>query len=176
MAHLWHEHDGQWTAMSMEDVDQVGFDGCRWLPTDATLTDSGLVAALVRATGSGPDAPWVLVAATAAGPGVQVNGQPLALGLRVLRDRDELSAGGASWFFSTETLPTIVPFPGPAGAACPRCKIGIDPGQPVVRCVGCRVVYHQSEERPCWLYGEACALCGRPTALDQGYAWTPAEL
>lgn len=176
MAHLWHEHEGQWTAMSIEAVDQVGFDGSRWHPTDAAVTDAPLVAALVRAAGSGPEASWVLVAAPGAAPGLQVNGQALALGLRVLRDRDELSADGASWFFSTETLPRIEPFPGPDGAACPRCKIAIDPGQSVVRCVGCRVVYHQSEERPCWLYGETCALCGRPTALDRGYAWTPAEL
>jgi hypothetical protein len=176
MSHLWHDIDGQWTAMPFEAVDRVAFDGRTWRPTDALVGDPPPVAALLRAGGAGPDTPWLLVAVPGASPAVRVNGQRPTLGVHVLGDRDELSAGAGCWFFSTETLPRIELFAGPDATSCPRCKIAIEPGQPVVRCAGCRVVFHQFEERPCWLYGETCPLCERPTALDQGYLWTPAEL
>jgi hypothetical protein len=106
---------------------------------------------------------------------VCVNGIALDAGMRVLRDRDELVAGGERVFFSTETAAEVVPMPVMERAAsCPRCRLPIDPGTPAVRCPRCRVWYHQSDEYPCFTYAP-CALCGEPSTLGAGLQWVPEE-
>jgi hypothetical protein len=49
----------------------------------------------------------------------------------------------------------------------------IEAGSAVVKCPNCGVVYHQSEERPCWTYADSCSMCARKTDLDAGFQWTP---
>ena len=80
-------------------------------------------------------------------------------------------------YFSTETLARIEPLSEEdATGCCPRCKQGLTAGQPAVKCPGCGVWHHQSDELPCWTYAERCAICGGSTALDAGFSWTPEEL
>ena len=119
---------------------------------------------------------WTLLAARDAA--IRVNGMPLALGIRVLRDRDEVSFRGRRWYFSTEELARVGPFPGLAQpACCPRCKQRLEIGDAAVSCPHCHAWHHESEKFPCWTYDATCALCQRQsTALDAGYSWTPEAL
>ena len=124
---------------------------------------------------------WVLLAGNRSG--VRVNGVPLLLGMHVLGDHDEIfvptPAEPRRFYFSTERLARVEPFPAADGAAtCPRCKQPIEQGDPAVRCPSssCGVWHHQSEKWPCWTYSDRCALCPTSTALDSGYRWTPEEL
>jgi hypothetical protein len=119
---------------------------------------------------------WVVM--TAAPGAVAINGQPVALGIRVLRDRDELLVRGTvRLYFSTESLPEVLPYPDLGRpATCPRCHNPITPGQASVKCPNCATYHHQLAERPCWTYSPGCGQCEFPTELTKGYRWTPAEL
>ena len=121
-------------------------------------------------------ASWALLEGSEAS--VRVNGLPLVLGIHALRDRDEISVAGQRYFFSTEELAQVTPFPGLAQpACCPRCKQKVEVGQTAVACPHCHAWHHQSEEFPCWTYDPTCALCQlQSTALDAGYSWTPDTL
>ncbi len=174
MAHLWVEGMGTWSIVPLASggAALVGGD---WTPrgADHELAAAGI--AITRAQGDGR-VQWVLVALSHARRHVRVNGEPLRLDVRVLIDRDEVAVGGATCFFSTDTLPVVTPFDGVEPVMCPRCKTAIHPQEHSVQCPGCRTHYHQHDALPCWLYAPACALCGRATPLDQPYPWTPAEL
>jgi hypothetical protein len=115
---------------------------------------------------------WALVAAAGA---VRVNGAPLALGLRVLRDKDEICSEGGRVFFSEERLAAVEPFAGAAPVACARCRQPVEPGSPSVRCAGCGVVCHESPELPCMTYTPTCPLCSRSSTLG-AFTWTPEDL
>ncbi len=125
---------------------------------------------------AGGAATWTLLAGREIP--IRINGQPLLLGIRVLRDRDELSVAGSRWFLSTEELASVVPFPGlDQPAFCPRCRQKLEMGDLAVQCPHCRAWHHQSEKFPCWSYAPACALCQlQSSALDAGYSWTPEQL
>jgi hypothetical protein len=191
MAHLWLEEGGIWTPIPLQD-DHLERRKAGWIGSEArgpggvgaavsAASPAGPggcepdVVALVRATCAGANT-WVLVTTPEGSHRVRVNGVPLRLPLRVLADRDELAIAGTTGFFSTETLPAVAAFQGDGPAACPRCKTRIAKGAASVRCPGCGTSYHQSDDRPCWVYGPTCPLCGRATALDQSYSWTPADL
>lgn len=129
----------------------------------------------------GPEAQWLLLATI--GSAIHVNGAPLFVGSKVLRDRDEIvladrqSGQRRRCFFSTERLARVEPFPQtPEASRCPRCQQPIETGTQVVRCPGCGVYHHQFSRLPCWLYGPRCALCDQATDLNLGYRWTPDEL
>ena len=173
MAHLW-----------IEDV-SLGTGVPEWVarplagspvPLGGTAGRSGRAAghpaALLLCRRSEQGDTWLALCASP--EPVAVNGVPVAASLRVLADRDELCVPGAGRvFFSTEELPHPVPFPGTAGVVhCLRCKQAIDAGSDAVRCPACRRWFHQHADLPCWTYTEQC-LCGRATALDAGFVWTP---
>ncbi len=123
-----------------------------------------------------PDgAMWVIVAG--ADRTVHVNEFPLALGIRVLSDRDRIWVSNVgTFFFSTETLAAVEPFPGAEQKIfCPRCKLEIEKGRAAVKCPQCSRWHHQHTEMECWIYTKHCALCPQPTDLDTGYRWTPDE-
>lgn len=113
---------------------------------------------------------------------VRVSGLPLATGVRVLRDRDEITIGGAlparrTLFYSSETLARIESFEGSDGPVrCARCKTEIHCGDPIVRCPSCGIAHHQLEEKPCWLSFPTCAMDQQATSFDTGYLWTPYAL
>jgi hypothetical protein len=119
---------------------------------------------------------WILKCSATAP--VRVNGQPVYLGTRTLKDRDEIVLAGTSrFYFSTEELARVEPFPGAAQPVfCTRCKEQIAKDTLAVRCPACGQWCHQTDEKPCWPYGPSCPLCDQPTALDAGYRWTPEEL
>jgi hypothetical protein len=126
---------------------------------------------------------------------VSVNGSRVIMssGLRVLQDMDELRVGeleGSSstrggsgharrFYFSTERVPEVVPFPGgPHRIVCPRCKQEIREKQPAVQCPGdgCGRWYHQGGEYLCWTYAETCSYCPQRTDLAATYTRTPEDL
>lgn len=173
MAHLWKtDADGVWQPVPLEITGETAEpQQARILPTAIAGSDWAALAA--------PD------------DSLHINGQESALGLRVLNDRDELALADGSdeprrWYFSTEEVVCVVPFPGSEHVTrCPRCKKGIDAGMPAVRCPNpqCGAWHHQisagnadHRERECWTYATKCSLCSQPTALDAGFRWTPEEL
>ena len=162
MAHLWKvDEDREWVASALLD-DQ------RW------LVDDELRAVLLRQLPGKPGA-WAIVTRDPAS--VRINGAPLPLGIAVLADRDEIRIDNRALWFSTETRPSIEPFPesSPRGM-CPRCKQPIAPGSPAVRCPACGLWHHESDEWPCWSYAQTCAVCNHPTALDAPWRWSPEDL
>lgn len=150
MAHFWNrDAAGDWVAT----------------PVDATL---------VRRV-AGPQETWALLCPPSSD--ARVNGERVPLGLAILADRDELRiTGHPVRFFSTETLAHVEVFPEGAGGFCPRCKQEITSGSVVVRCPGCGLCHHASDELPCWTYAGTCAGCTQDTAMDAGFTWTPENL
>ena len=157
MAHLWILDDHDWAASPLvSDVLPLG-DG-----------------AFLRRLAGSPNS-WTLL--TDHDQRVRVNGMPAPLGLAVLADRDEVRLPGFVAWFSTETLAHVEPFPDTDSRGfCPRCKQAITTAAPAVRCPGCRLWHHASEDLPCWTYAPTCAGCAQETALDAGFRWTPEDL
>jgi hypothetical protein len=176
MAHLWVTTEAnQWAVLPLEGD---AFSLTTHPPQPRRRVDDGqiLSSVLLLRTG-GVDAPsWVLVAGVRAG--VSVNGLPLATGMRVVSDRDEIRVPGVSnVYFSTECLARVEVFAGRGQTLfCPRCKQEIEMGSPAVKCPACGVWHHQTDELKCWTYADVCALCAQSTDLDAGFRWTPEDL
>lgn len=165
MAHLWIPENDEWTAHGLAD-------GVLPLPATMPSLPSGVV---LRS--AGPDADWYLLAMPPTT--VRVNGQAPALGIRVLRDKDEIRVPGAPpMFFSSEKLVSVEPFTGEPGATCIRCTKVIEPQSPAVRCGSCQRWYHQNPERNCFTYGDGaiCVECGAAAVVNDAFRWTPEEL
>jgi len=181
MAQFWMcDEASNWMAVPLDgDTVVLTGDSIRPAPPQVRSEDGCREAVVVR-SGQGGSEVWVLAAVAEAA--VHVNGQPLHLGLRVLRDKDEMRIGdGASLFFSEERPACITALPGTGSTICPRCKQRIDEQSPIVRCPRCRVVHHQSEELPCWTGYEderfpTCAVCDQPSMLGADLQWTPEGL
>ncbi len=158
MAHLWTlDSSNAWRASQLEDR----FD----LPDGASV--------LVLTSADAQDA-WTLLTASR---DLRLNGAPVRAGIAVLEDRDEIRLPSLAAWFSTETPARVEPFPDSiARGVCPRCKQTIAAGSPAVRCPGCHLWHHQSEELPCWTYAPTCAGCAHETALDAGLRWSPEDL
>jgi len=161
MAHLWL-HDGdedRWAVVPLEG------DGFQLSGTSSEIH--------LLPTPSAGGLNWVLLAGV--DTEVAINGLRLKSGIRVLSDRDEISiAGRETYYFSTETLAAVQTFAGADRRLfCPRCKDEIAPGDASVKCPQCRLIHHQSEDRPCWTYAETCAACAQRSDLQHGYRWTP---
>lgn len=180
MAHLWKvmSDSGEWTALAL-DGDAFTLDNETLSRVPELLPTRGASLGLRRV--EDPSSPtsgalWTLVVGRDAR--VLVNGSPATLGLLALTDRDEIRLVNARpLFFSTESLAHVTPFAasGPRGF-CPRCKQHIEPGTPAVRCPGCSLWYHASDDLPCWTYAPLCSACPQQTALDAGFRWTPEAL
>lgn len=180
MAHLWvrdglgvrdelgMKDETEWRTWPLEHG-AVRISGCGPTPSP-TLPEKDTEVVLVC---PGIDGRWVLLAGAATR--VRVNGLPTA-GIRVLKDRDEIRVwahGDHIVFFSTEQTASILPYAGPEGAACPRCRQVFELGVPAVECPHCGVWHHETEQSPCWTYTTACAVCSKETCLDAGYDWRP---
>ena len=189
MAHLWlrepvlknpgsNDPQGGWAVLPL-DCEAVGIAPLppRRLPVggeEAEETLRGGVGLFRRMQeGCGR---WILLSGR--GRMVWINGFPLAGGIRVLDDRDEIRIDEVgTLFFSTEVRARIELFPGGDGPVhCARCKIAIEPGTPVVRCPQCEIYFHESEEFPCWRYSVSCAMCDQNTDLEAGFRFTPEDL
>lgn len=176
MAHLWTRASTLWEPVRL-DADVFDFP-CATAPavSDQPRRERVYASIRLRRVGDGADPRWVMVA----GPTDRVlrNGTPTVLGLSVLADRDEIRLpDGREFFFSTEMLASVEPFPATGVRGfCPRCKQVIAPASPAVRCPGCGLWHHASDDLPCWNYGPRCAACPQDTAFDAGFRWTPEEL
>lgn len=170
MAHIWVREESQWAVQPLNGS-LFSLRHRRPLadPCGAAYEEDITLMPSVGQAGES----WVLLAGS--NVDVRVNGIRLDLGIRSLRDRDEIRVAGAGLFyFSTERLAGIEPFAGSSpNAFCPRCRQAIESGHPSVRCPACGVWYHQSEDFPCWTYSETCALCPQTTNMDGGYGWAP---
>ena len=182
MAHLWlHTTEQEWMVIPLAGEvwtltgqhDQPG-----QLIQAGRATSDGHGSVLLKSSqGSGKDEIWVLLVPPM--HGVCINGEKVVLGICTLSDKDETRVPGrASFFFSTEKLACVEPFPSGSGQRffCPRCKQDIPPTSLAMRCPQCGVWHHQSDDLPCWSYGEHCTLCDQPSDLDADYRWTPEEL
>lgn len=105
----------------------------------------------------------------------RINGRRVTNGLAVLQGRACLTIERSEYFYSSEMLVVIEHFAeGQPPLSCPRCNGEITSGQ-IIRCPGCKTVFHQSEERPCFTYSPQCPLCNASTNLDEEQ-WSPADL
>lgn len=161
-----------WIATATDEVPADGDHGPRWSRRLIDTTCAVGDATLVRAEAA-DGAPWVLL-----GPAsVRVNGTPLATGIAVLCDRDELLIDGGRLYFSTEARPVVAPLPPHARPlCCPRCTVALAAGAAAVACPRCGIWHHESEERRCWSYAPVCASCDQATAFDAPYRFDPAVL
>ena len=134
----------------------------------------GVLVGRYKSPGGGEN--WILKCSATAH--VRVNGQPVYLGTRTLKDRDEIVlAGNSRFYFSTEELAHVEAFPSAAQPVfCARCKEQIAKDILAVSCPSCGQWCHQTEGKSCWTYGPTCPLCDQPTPLDTGYRWSPEEL
>ncbi len=177
MAHPWVTTEArQWAVLPLED-DALTLTTSPPQPISHPLAeDEALSNVLLARTCGAEGVTWVLIAG--AGSGVCVNGLPLATGLRVVSDRDEIRIPGLSnLYFSTESLARVEEFSGSGQILfCPRCKQEIEKESMAVRCPSCRVWHHQTQELNCWTYSEVCALCTYATDINAGFRWTPEEL
>jgi hypothetical protein len=176
--------DREWSALPLEgdrlhfDTDLPDFAGAE--SRELGLADGGGTTRARLLRSAGPEGTWVLLTEE---PGaVRVNGLPLPLGMRVLRDRDAIRLGArGTVFFSLEALPRVVEFAGPEGTRCARCKLPIHAGYLAVACPGCGLWHHSGPDkdgvdRPCWTYADTCAFCPQPTRLDGSFTWSPEDL
>lgn len=176
MAHLWvRETAAQWAIVSLAGK-AVSIAEIPPKPVPPGSVFAPRSSGVILLGSDGAPGVWALIAGQ--GTDVRVNGTTLASGIRILDDKDEITVGyNPPIFYSTERLASVEEYPGAdATAFCPRCKQALRPNHPAVKCPGCSVFYHQSEELPCWTYSEVCALCPQVTALDSGYQWSPEGL
>ena len=174
MAHLWiHSASEDWAVLPLV-ADQFTLSADADAPVRSRSADEPAAGCVVlrRAFAREAVENWLLLAPPRM---AWINGQELVVGLRVLRDRDEIHLRGATpMYFSTEVLAQVAAFPGLTRPAhCPRCRQVIEAGTPAVQCPGCRMWHHQSAGCECWTYGPTCAVCDQATALDTGYRWQP---
>ena len=170
MPHVWVHHEGEWA---------IAPAGARALVLDSWIDGANLrahpLAPRLCRVGRPDTASWLLLSR----PGdVTVNGLPVPGGLRVLSDRDEIRVQGSSpVYFSTETLAAVESLPASdQEVVCARCRQAIEPDTSAVRCPGCGLWHHASDEYPCWTYAPTCALCPQPTDDGAGFQWTPEDL
>lgn len=179
MSHLWVKPDAaEWLDHALE-VDRVRLTPDAPLPwTPSERLGAAADPVLVRTRDGHGRERWTLLCPP--GSRVRVNGMLVAIGARMLADRDAIALGnGQTVFFSAEQVAEVVSFPAENNAtSCIRCKLPLAGDTPAVRCPspGCGFWHHHSEEQPCWTYTPGCANCGHPTAFDAGYQWTPEEL
>lgn len=192
MPHLWILDEEGWAVLPLDGLTGLRIDCRPFLPAEgrAAAGPAGETEVWLQGTQAGPEARrplWWLLGGPAAL--LSLNGLPLAGGLRMLRDRDEIRLGARErLYYSTEALARVEPFhPRPAAEPsrgeplaphCPRCQRELREGDPVVRCPACQVCYHQGEDpgHQCWTYSERCSLCGQGTDLEAGYRWTPESM
>src|SRR5687767_10344673 len=117
MPHLWASRSNLWEPIALSDA-VFEFLG------DAQLGKPNLPnpgsSSWLRRVGEGAAVAWVLIAPASR---LLVNGTPVVFGISVLADRDEIRLpDGRQFFFSTEMLACVEPFPGTGVRGfCPRC-------------------------------------------------------
>jgi hypothetical protein len=179
MAHFWTKLDPAcWAVLPLAGTAYAFMDVRPYVRRIKLPAGPGTLAVLVRTQAESGNA-WILVASP--GAGTRVNGEEPLLSVTLIHDRDEIYVGnGRRFYFSTERLPCVEPFPGAAQqVACGRCHQQIAVNSPTVACPGCGTVCHESDEMHCWTYAgtTTCPLCDYPNNLpDADYRWCPDDL
>lgn len=177
MAHLWQHFDADgWQPVALHG-DAYVLDTQTPRLSAAQMTGEPAAVAYTRLcrASAGADEDWALLAHPDAG--ILVNGRAASLGIVILANRDEIRMPEASpLYFSTERLAVAVPYPAGLQGFCPRCRTALGAGAMAVLCPACGLWHHATDDLPCWTYGERCAACAQPTALDAGFRWTPEDL
>ena len=181
MPQIWIQQEGQeppWAIVPLsgpQDVYHLTGDPQRPV-VGGSREGENWPAYFIRHPGPGGTDLWVLFSSGQSR--VAVNGVGLEIGMRALRDKDEIHVGECVLFFSTEQVAQIVPFPGGGKPCkCARCSLEIAPGTPAVACPRCGAWHHQSQELPCWTYAPMCAALGdQSTTLDGAFRWAPEVL
>src|SRR5262245_47789323 len=107
MAHLWVATEGDgWAVMPLES-EAISLTENPPRPATQPARDSEVLAGVLLVRSHATDgSSWVVLARP--GSGVRVNGSPLAHGMRVVADRDEIRVPEVgSVYFSTESLAQI---------------------------------------------------------------------
>ena len=183
MAHLWvrdSRADERWAIAPLESAAfTLVADPPYVVPRVPEDDEIGLMKAMPEYGAGDGKAQWVVLVGSPTR--VRVNGLAVGGGIRALADRDEIRGPGLGrYFFSTEQLASVEALPagpvGDDGLFCPRCKLSIDISTAAVCCPVCGVWHHENDDRLCWSYSDACAVCRHDTARDRGYRWSPEEL
>ena len=175
MAHFWDsKFNGQWTVLQLPD------EACElYIEGQSTLRLRKSRGPLMVTPVNRPNGfkAWVLFHQHQ--QPLWINGLRNRTGIQLLCDRDEVRLSPhPPWYFSSEELPTVRPFPDHGGEAhCPRCKQQISRGDMVVRCPGCFLYLHCDPELlNCWRYSPTCPVCDQPTEERTEYRWIPLAL
>lgn len=180
MAHLWihidrDDHKG-WAIAPLDHTGEFILSKDNEAPVKVKEQgESPGLPQINRSEIDGRDA-WVLL--TPPDSDVSINGLRMLAGERVLKNMDEiLLRGMGRIYFSTEKLATVEPFPGGGKMLCGRCRQEIKEKTPGVKCPGCGIWHHQSnDDLPCWTYSSRCSNCDYQTEIGSGYRWTPEGL
>jgi hypothetical protein len=175
MAHLWLQDANGWGAHRLDAaLYELAASPIPQAMAVSVCSADGKTARLIQTDTCGLQV-WALIASR--NSGVRVNSHGVTAGICVLSDRDEIrTAEGKQYFFSTETLATVVAFPGAERPLyCGLCREPIEAGAQAVCCPGCGVWFNESAELPCWTYADKCPFCGHSTTLDAGFSWTPED-
>ncbi len=176
MALLWtNKSPSGWEAVPLEEgAHALCADGPRKVDAGFAEASDDADAVLLLSPGSASRKPRGVLVPLPLASEVFVNGCPVALGIRVLSDADEIRCGGVATFFSTESRAVVAPYRGDPDrkVECNRCKKPVEAGSPAVVCPACSVAHHAE----CWSYSDRCSCCPHPTALDAAPAWCPEEV
>ena len=177
MAHLWVKNDaGRWAVLPLEGDAFVLSTNPPSPLSEISCAREALSRVVLLCRKRAEELTWILVSGQKSE--ARINGSRLTLGVQTITDRDEIRVEGiGTFYFSTESLAKIEPFPGSAESLyCPRCKQAVLSGNAAVKCPQCRTWYHQEDDLPCWSYAETCSLCPQVTDFNAGFRWTPEEL
>ena len=169
MPHLWYLKNGEWIAESLAASRPLH----EWTRDGSALVQ--IASAYSRRR---------VHALLDAGASLQVNGESIATGMRVLRDHDEvLCPDGTRLWFSTESITEVVAYPGRADSdsdteRCPRCHCRIERGSDAVACTFCFNFYHYTADRRCFSLHDRCAVCQHATVEvgEPSLEWQPCSL
>jgi hypothetical protein len=176
MARLWRKNADGWSAEELAGAGSALIEAGTATAFGADASAATALRASVMPVDIAGAKFWALI--FSARSDARVNGAPVAAGLRVLADRDEIRVDGEVRYFSTESVAVVVPLPATERSLyCGRCRLKIEAGSPAIYCPTCAIWYHQSAELPCWTYAPKCGYCPQQTALDLDaeFAWTPEE-
>ncbi len=177
MAYIWfRDDDRQWLVVPLTEQ-SLDIEGSppKLVKATHSKTAKARSVIVVPTNGEGRDVSWSVLWGRS--KKIKVNGLRMATGIRALMHGDEIKVGdNRPIYFSAESLARIETFEGSEEPmVCPRCKQTIEPGAAVVRCPGCSVIHHETDELNCWSFAPKCSMCDNPTGIDEGFQWVPGD-
>ena len=170
MPHWFYQQNDAWEPYSLDQA--VYWLNDKLEPASAVDGEHGQ-RLLIHRVDRGRGVAWVLMGR---GDDLLVNGVRLAGGVRVLQHKDHVLLGQAEACYSAESVVRVETYQDNEKIFCPRCKLEVTPGQRIVTCPGCELVYHEDEEAglTCFTFAETC-VNGHSTRLDGVLRWQPSQ-